>query len=56
LLLSQPLDGGEKICFGARDSVKARPIDDCLEVQLNMGFTSTLYLKLHDVDNIASFA
>ena len=35
---------------------KLRPIDDCLEAQLNMGFTSTSYLKLQDVDYIASFA
>ena len=35
---------------------KLRPIDDCLEAQLNMGFTSTSYLKLQDVDYIASMA
>ena len=35
---------------------KLRPIDDCLEAQLNMGFTSTSYLKLQDVDYIASLA
>ena len=35
---------------------KLRPINDCLEAQLNMGFTSTSYLKLQDVDYIASLA
>ena len=32
---------------------KLRPIDDCLEAQLNQSFTSSFYLKLQDVDYIA---
>ena len=35
---------------------KLRPIDDCLEAQLNMVLTSASYLKLQDVDYIASLA
>ena len=35
---------------------KLRPIDDCLEAQLNRGFTSTSHLQLQDVDYIASLA
>ena len=35
---------------------KLRPIDDCLEAQLNKGFTSTSYLQLQDVDYIAGLA
>lgn len=35
---------------------KLRPIDDCLEAQLNMGFTSTTHLQLQDVDYIAALA
>lgn len=35
---------------------KLRPIDDCLEAQLNFGYTSTSYLKLQDVDYIAGLA
>ncbi|CAJ1348769.1 unnamed protein product [Effrenium voratum] len=30
--------------------MKLRPIDDCLESQLNAAFTATSYLKLQDVD------
>lgn len=33
--------------------MKLRPIDDCLEAQLNFGYTSTSYLKLQDIDYIA---
>ena len=36
--------------------VKLRPIDDCLEAQLNCAYTSTSYLKLQDVDYIAGLA
>ena len=36
--------------------MKLRPIDDCLEAQLNQAFTSTSYLKLQDVDYITSLA
>eukprot|EP00435_Cladocopium_sp_Y103_P067991 s171_g30.t2 len=36
--------------------MKLRPIHDCLEAQLNCGFTSTSYLKLQDVDYVASLA
>ena len=36
--------------------MKLRPIDDCLEAQLNQGFTSTSYLKLQDIDYIAGLA
>ena len=32
--------------------LKLRPIDDCLEAQLNRGFTSTSYLKLQDIDYV----
>lgn len=35
---------------------KLRPIDDCLEAQLNFGYTSTFYLKLQDIDYIAGLA
>ena len=35
---------------------KLRPIDDCLEAQLNFAYTSTSYLKLQDVDYIAGVA
>lgn len=35
---------------------KLRPIDDCLEAQLNFAYTSTSYLKLQDVDYIAGLA
>ena len=31
---------------------KLRPIDDCLESQLNFAYTSTSYLKLQDIDYI----
>ena len=31
---------------------KLRPIDDCLEAQLNFAYTSTSYLKLQDVDYV----
>ena len=36
--------------------MKPRPIDDCLEAQLNYGFASTSYLKLNDIDYIAGLA
>eukprot|EP00435_Cladocopium_sp_Y103_P003437 s3690_g1.t1 len=36
--------------------LKLRPIDDCLEAQLNQSFTSTSYLKLQDIDYIAGLA
>eukprot|EP00435_Cladocopium_sp_Y103_P045469 s290_g13.t1 len=36
--------------------MKLRPIDDCLEAQLNKGYTSNAYLKLQDVDYVASMA
>ena len=32
---------------------KLRPIDDCLEAQINFAYTSTSYLKLQDVDYVA---
>ena len=35
---------------------KLRPIDDCLEAQLNFAYTSTSYLKLQDVDYISGLA
>ena len=36
--------------------IKLRPIDDCLEAQINQGFTSSSYLKLQDIDYIAGLA
>ena len=36
--------------------LKLRPIDDCLEAQLNRGFTTTSYLKLQDIDYIGGLA
>ncbi len=39
-----------------RAEMKLRPIDDCLEAQLNFAYTSTSYLKLQDVDYIAGLA
>ena len=36
--------------------LKLRPIDDCLEAQLNQAFTSTSYLKLQDLDYVTSLA
>lgn len=36
--------------------MKLRPIDDCLEAQLNFAYTSSSYLKLQDVDYIAGLA
>ena len=36
--------------------LKLRPIDDALEGQLNMGYTSVSYLKLQDVDYVAGLA
>ena len=36
--------------------LKLRPIDDCLEAQLNQAFTATSYLKLQDVDYVTSLA
>ena len=35
---------------------KLRPIDDCLEAQLNFAYTSTSYLKLQDVDYASGLA
>lgn len=35
---------------------KLRPIDDCLEAQLNFAYTSTVYLKLQDIDYVAGLA
>ncbi|CAE7804359.1 unnamed protein product [Symbiodinium sp. CCMP2592] len=39
-------DGGRKV----------RPIDDCLEAQINAAYTSTIALQLHDSDYVASLA
>ncbi|CAE7196317.1 unnamed protein product [Symbiodinium sp. CCMP2592] len=39
-------DGGRKV----------RPIDDCLEAQINAAYTSTIALQLHDSDYVASMA
>ena len=36
--------------------LKLRPIDDCLEAQLNKGFTSTSYLKLQDIDYVVGLS
>ena len=36
--------------------MKLRPIDDCLEAQLNQACTVTSYLKLQDIDYIAGLA
>eukprot|EP00435_Cladocopium_sp_Y103_P068938 s291_g32.t1 len=36
--------------------MKLRPIDDCLEAQLNYAYTVTAYLKLQDVDYITGLA
>ena len=36
--------------------LKLRPIDDCLESQLNQAFTATSYLKLQDLDYTAGLA
>eukprot|EP00435_Cladocopium_sp_Y103_P065339 s704_g27.t1 len=36
--------------------MKLRPIDDCLEAQLNLAYTVTSYLKLQDVDYVAGLA
>eukprot|EP00435_Cladocopium_sp_Y103_P058430 s153_g20.t1 len=36
--------------------MKLRPIDDCLEAQLNQAFTSTSYLKLQDVDYVTGLS
>ena len=35
---------------------KLRPIDGCLEAQLNLAYTSTSYLKLQDVDYVSGLA
>ena len=35
---------------------KLRPIDDCLEAQLNFAYTSVSYLKLQDVDYVSGLA
>ena len=36
--------------------LKLRPIDDCLEAQLNQAYTSTSYLKLQDLDYVVGMA
>ena len=36
--------------------MKLRPIDDCLEAQLNQAYTVSSYLKLQDIDYIAGMA
>ena len=36
--------------------MKLRPIDDCLEAQLNHAFMVTSYLKLQDIDYITGLA
>ena len=36
--------------------MKLRPIDDCLEAQINHAFTVSSYLKLQDIDYIAGLA
>jgi len=36
--------------------MKLRPIDDCLESQLNQAYTATSYLKLQDVDFVTGLA
>ena len=36
--------------------MKLHPVDVCLEVQINQGFTSSSYLKLQDIDYIAGMA
>ena len=36
--------------------LKLRPMDDCLESQLNSAFTSNSYLKLQDIDYVAGMA
>ena len=36
--------------------MKLRPIDDCLEAQLNQAYTVSSYVKLQDIDYIAGFA
>jgi len=35
--------------------MKLRPIDDCLEAQINHAFTVSSYLKLQDIDYIGFF-
>ena len=35
---------------------KLRPIDDCLEAQINFAYTSTSYLKVQDVDYVSGLA
>ncbi|CAE6928880.1 unnamed protein product [Symbiodinium natans] len=35
---------------------KARPIDNCLEAQLNSGYTSSIHLRLQDGDYLAAMA
>ena len=36
--------------------MKLRPIDDCMESQMNAAYTSTSYLKLQDVDYVTGLA
>ena len=50
------MDGHQTLCFGAGAELKLRPIDDCLESQLNQAFTATSYLKLQDLDYTAGLA
>ena len=39
-----------------RSKQKARPIDNCLESQLNAGYSASIHLRLQDSDYIASMA
>ena len=54
--------GGEDWCVVRRfvlvqgAEMRLRPIDDCLEAQLNHASTVTAYLKLQDVDYVAGMA
>ena len=36
--------------------MKLRPIDDCLEAQLNNAYTVSSYLKLQDIDYVTGLA
>ena len=49
---------GKEICAGSVQGaeLKLKPIDDCLEAQLNHAYTVTSYLKLQDIDYIAGLA
>lgn len=35
---------------------KLRPMDDCLEAQLNFAYASSVYLKQQDIDYVAGLA